>query len=734
MARKPKVSIIIVHYKAKKELFQCLDSIRKNKTKVTYEIIVVDNDEKKIGKSAFSKYKWVNYFQSPKNLGYGAGNNLGVREAQGEYLLILNPDIEVLENSVENLVNFLDKNEDVGIVAPNLLDKNKNLFKKMGSRRLTPIRAMFVLSFLNKLIPNNRFSNEYYLKGVDKSKLREVDSVPGSALMIRKSVFRKAGMFDENIFMYFEEEDLGKRVKELGYKIFINPKAEIIHYWTSSKGTKKLKKIFARSRFYYFKKHYGIFWAFIIETLTRFSKWQCVLLATLILAAFLRFWRISELMPFIHDFGWYYLSARDFILTGEIPLVGVPSSVPVLRQGAIFTWMLAGTLLLGNFHPVSGAILAGIVGIVAVWGLYQLVSEWFGKKVAVISVIFASTSPFIVNNDRMPFVLAPIFPITVLISWSATKIIKGDKKHYFFLGLFLAFLYQFELAGFIIFPILLVTFIWHRLRPTRINLLKFFTGIILGLAPFIIWDLKQGVYLQTIGFFVWVIIKMVEGVCGIFIGERNLGLIGPAAKYLSQLIFAPSFLISLVIFVISSFYFIRYFFKEKTAKFSIKFIFVWFFVGYLSFFFRGIYSQAYIPLVFVPTILIISLFFEFLIKRSSLVGVTAAVVVAGFNSFYLIRGYNASGCGITFSKRVEVSEFIVSDAAGADYQLVYLGPGYQFASGANHWRYLLWWKGNEPNSRSINKYVIVEYPYEAGKKHKIIKDFGKIKVARVSEK
>ncbi len=282
-----KVSIIIVYHSGKKSLINCLDSIYRNIKKVSYEVTLVDNSSGLgIEKDIKKNFRNVRYVRSPENLGYGAGNNLGAKHAKGKYLLILNPDTEIIKGSVENLTLYLDKNRKVGIVAPNLLTEEKKPFERMGSRRLTPLRGIFVLSLLNKYIPNNRYSKEYYLVDKDKSKLRQVDAVPGSAFMIKKSLFKEIGMFDKKLFMYFEEHDLGIRVQEAGYKIVIEPKAKIIHYWTSSKISKKLKDIHLRSRFYYFQKHFGFIPAFIVESIARFDKWKATLFIIMLLSIF----------------------------------------------------------------------------------------------------------------------------------------------------------------------------------------------------------------------------------------------------------------------------------------------------------------------------------------------------------------------------------------------------------------------------------------------------------------
>src|ERR1051326_4423493 len=147
-----KLSIIIVHYKVKQELFDCLLSIKNSKVSPSYEVIVVDNDEEEIIEAdLLKKFPWVRYCKSPGNIGFGAGNNLGAQYAKGEYLFFLNPDTRIQKNAINNLVEFLDKNKQTAIIAPLLLDRNNNVYPLQGTEELTPIRGIVALSFLNKL-------------------------------------------------------------------------------------------------------------------------------------------------------------------------------------------------------------------------------------------------------------------------------------------------------------------------------------------------------------------------------------------------------------------------------------------------------------------------------------------------------------------------------------------------------------------------------------------------------
>ena len=286
------VSIVIVHYKVKEEIFACLQSINKSITSYPYEIIVVDNDEKPtIEKELKLVFPTVQYIKSSKNVGFGAGNNLGASYAKGDFLFFLNPDTFVYPQAIDILANFLLREKNYGVVAPLLLDNSNRICPQQGSQCLGVIEGIVALSFLNKLFHNNYISKKYFLNGWDKKNVKEVDVAPGTALMIKKEIFNKAGKFDEQLFLYFEEFDLCKRVKNLGYRIFINPQAKVKHVWGASTRASNLNlnQIFKESRFYYFKKHYGLLPAFIVEIFTRFNKIDLLLGFILILAIFLFF-------------------------------------------------------------------------------------------------------------------------------------------------------------------------------------------------------------------------------------------------------------------------------------------------------------------------------------------------------------------------------------------------------------------------------------------------------------
>src|SRR5258708_9328872 len=157
-------SIIIVHYQVKKELFDCIGSITKAKSKIPYEIIDVDNDEvKTIRKDLLKKFPSVVYVPN-ENKGFGQGNNTGAKNAKGDYLFFLNPDTIVFNNTLDVLLHFLQNNKQAGLVAPFLLHENKKPFEQQGVRDLTPLTAIFFISFVIKLFPHNPVAKNYLIQ------------------------------------------------------------------------------------------------------------------------------------------------------------------------------------------------------------------------------------------------------------------------------------------------------------------------------------------------------------------------------------------------------------------------------------------------------------------------------------------------------------------------------------------------------------------------------------------
>ncbi len=280
------VSIIIVYFSGWKDFEKCLQSIKLYRSKYLSEVIIVNNGRKPIKNKILKILPKAIYIKNKLNNGYGTGNNLGTNRAKGKYLFILNPDVELQKNAIDTLIEFLESNAKAAVAAPNLLFPNGQLYKLVGSQELNPLTGIVCHSFINKLFPNNPISRNYFMYDVPITQLRKAFAVPGCAFMIKRDLFNEVGKFDENIFLYYEESDLGKRIQNVGYEEYIVPKAEIIHNH-SFDDNQSLKKYNAESRIYYFKKHYGIISMLLVEFFCRFSKRKAIIAGAVLLVVLL---------------------------------------------------------------------------------------------------------------------------------------------------------------------------------------------------------------------------------------------------------------------------------------------------------------------------------------------------------------------------------------------------------------------------------------------------------------
>lgn len=725
---KIQVSIVIVNYKVEKELIACISSILRSKPKVAIEIIVVDNDkESNLGSKLRNEYKEVKYIKNPRNLGYGGGNNLGASYAQGEYLFFLNPDTIVFPKTVDELLEFIQNKKDVGIVAPLLLKTDNEVYPNQGSMELGVLEGIVALSFLNKLFPNNRISKKYFLCDWNKMNIKEVDVVPGTAFMIRRSLFNKIKGFDERFFLFFEEFDLCKRVKKLGYNIFILPKAKVKHVWGAS--TKKAKininKVFEESRFYYFKKHFGIPSTLLVQVFTGLKKIHLMLIGILGISAFLNFYKLDKLMIFIGDQGWFYLSARDMLQTGIIPLVGIPSSHPWIHQGPLWTYMLAVALWIFKFNPVSGAYLTSFLGIVTVFILYTTSSFLFSKKIGIISAFLYATSPLIILSSRFAYHTSLIPLFVILYTLFLYKWISEKKSLYFSLAiLMLAILYNLELATVFLWLILFTLLIyglfkkkaWAKVIFEKFALIRSVLFFIIPIIPMIIYDLNHG-FVQTFGFLAWILYKLVN----FLLSAKDLfdftGILGYLFPFfynnIQRLIFLKSGEISLLFFLSSIFFLIHSLYKLFIKKnLSDKY-----FMGYVilvltlctsvvSIFINKDVSDAYLPIFFPFAIIVLALFLDKLSSRNFLYFGTLVLLVLGVTNVYTLinneYNYEKHQSKITFTDRINVAKNIVISSSGKEYNIVGRGWLGEFKSYVMNYEYLTWLLGHAPSIKNEN--------------------------------
>ncbi|MCL4354088.1 glycosyltransferase [Patescibacteria group bacterium] len=716
------VSIIIVNYKVKKELFSCIKSIVNSNPKTGYEIIVVDNDEVKTIKKDLSKlFPFVKYIPSEKNIGYGSGINLGSKNAKGDFLFFLNPDTLVKKSAIDQLVNFLQQNKKVGVVAPLLLDNNENPYPLQGTLELTPKRAIFSHSVINRFLPKNHISKEFWQVGWDKSRNHNVDVVPGTAFMISKKLFEKIGGFDEKFFLYFEEFDLCKKVKEMGYELTIMMKARIIHFWeVSTKQRNDINEIFSESRFYYFKKNYGIISALFTSFVLGLGKYSIAVFLILVSFLFISINNLNNSMAFIGDQGWFYLSARDLVLSGKVPLVGITSSHTWIHQGPIWTYMLGLVMFLFGFNPINGGYLSVLLSLATVYLVFYVGRKMFSSTVGVIASLFYATSPLIFSATKMPYHTSPVPFFSLLLIYFIYKWTRG-KAHYFPGVVFLlALLYNFELATFVlaipVIGILAYGVIKKQEFVKKIFILKYLMLSLLAflapMLPFLIYDTNYG-FPQTFKFVAWlgyrllVFFRIIGSSSGRIFSADIVSFI---LNNLSKLIFAYNSLFSILLLTASIIFLLVYIYKKRVLGnlFSAHLILLIFILIPLAgLFVNKTVSDAYIPIFFPSIILAVAVFLGrcLSLRFFKLITILLILLISLFNLNYINNNYLN---GTDLKQRTEAVDKIIKMSEGKDFKIKGKGPGSNFESFTMNYEYLLWWKGHAPVKKNTDIIFTIE--------------------------
>lgn len=255
------VSIIIVNYNTRQMTAECIDSIFEKTSGVSLEVILVDNASKDDSREFFSADNRITYIYNDENIGFGRANNLGNSYASGKYLLLLNSDTLLVDNSIKAMYDFMESN--VGIVScgGNLISETGRMVISHG--KFPSLKQEFSVIGFYKLY-NNFYRQKIALGQLaNEGNTDNVDYISGADIFIRKDIFDEIGGFDKDYFMYYEETDLYYRMHDLGYKSCIIPDIKIIH----KEGGSFVKKSYNLSRFkllycsklLFYTKHQSVF-------------------------------------------------------------------------------------------------------------------------------------------------------------------------------------------------------------------------------------------------------------------------------------------------------------------------------------------------------------------------------------------------------------------------------------------------------------------------------------------
>lgn len=252
------LSIIIVSWNVRDLLFACLSSLQAQRERLALQVVVVDsNSSDGSAEMVCSRFPWTELIASPENVGFPRGNNLGLALARGRYVMLLNPDTEVLGDALATLVAYLEEHADVGVVGPQLLNPDGSV---QSSRRRFPTLAtgFFESTWLQPLAPR-RLLASYYMDDRPDDAPADVDWVTGAALITRREIVEQVGGLDESYFMYSEELDWCRRIRAAGWRAVYLPAAQVIHHeGKSSEQAVTARHInFQRAKLRYYCTYHG---------------------------------------------------------------------------------------------------------------------------------------------------------------------------------------------------------------------------------------------------------------------------------------------------------------------------------------------------------------------------------------------------------------------------------------------------------------------------------------------
>ena len=256
----PELSVIIVNYNTKDDLRNCLASIYASSQVTKFEIWVVDNHSTD-GSSAMVRemFPQVNLIPSTENLGFAKANNLVLREACPDFVLLLNPDTIVSDYAFDETIDFLKRRPDVGMVTCKLVRADGTLDLACRRSLPSPLIGLWRAIGLANLFPKSHVFARYNLTYLDESEANEVEAINGAFMMTRMPAISEIGLLDERFFMYGEDLDWCCRFREKGWKIYYLPAPTVVHLkgQTGKKQSNLMIRQFFRAMELYCRKHYG---------------------------------------------------------------------------------------------------------------------------------------------------------------------------------------------------------------------------------------------------------------------------------------------------------------------------------------------------------------------------------------------------------------------------------------------------------------------------------------------
>ena len=407
-----KLTIVIVNYNVKYFLEQCLHSVIKACTKLDVEIWVVDNNSVDGSVDMVQKkFPGVNIIANSDNNGFSKANNQAIMISSGEYVLLLNPDTVVEEDTFTKVIGFMDTHPDAGALGVKMIDGSGKFLPESKRGLPTYDVAFYKIFGLSALFPKSKIFGKYHLGFLDENKIHQVDILAGAFMLLRRKALDKSGLLDEDFFMYGEDIDLSYRILKSGYKNYYFPETRIIHYKGESTKRSSVNYVFVfyNAMIIFAQKHFSKSNASLFSFLIRIAIYLRAF--TALLSRFIEFAFLPILDFALVYTGIYFMKkywSSNFSI--HYPEIFLFVAVPVY----CLIWIISIFFSGGYDLPIKPArIVRGIfTGTILILIIYALLPEElrFSRALILLGAFWASaiiiTSRLIINLFSKKFTLA----------------------------------------------------------------------------------------------------------------------------------------------------------------------------------------------------------------------------------------------------------------------------------------------------------------------------------------
>ncbi len=401
------VSVIIVNYNVKFFLEQCLYAVTKALKNIESEILVIDNGSVDESIAYLQPiFSSVIFIQNSSNEGFAKANNRALTQAKGKYILFLNPDTIIGEESLQQCIGFFEAHKNAGAVGVRMIDGSGKFLPESKRSFPTMLSAIFKLSGLANVFNRSSFFNKYALGNLDELQIHEVDVIAGAFMMVKKSLLNSLNGFDERYFMYGEDIDLSYRIELAGFQNYYNGKVTILHFKGESKPPDYLEHV---QQFYgamqvFVKKHYKGSRAFLMAILL-----QTAIMVSAFFSFITKPLRANTIVFF--DFtllilaNIFALFFWKYVFHNGIPFNTFFVPYALVLYALVFTsilWM--GGVYDSRYKP-SQTISSGILAILVLLALYALLPEQirFSRGVVVLSGVLGLLGILLFRKLLQPF-------------------------------------------------------------------------------------------------------------------------------------------------------------------------------------------------------------------------------------------------------------------------------------------------------------------------------------------